>query len=333
MIGNLILALGIACLSASAIHTDNFNHVYDTDNVIINNSFGYDLYSDEVSYFYDENVGKNRLTVFDIDFHFKVDANNYIHGSTYGYSFPEEKCILVDDIGHRSDEIYSSAINNDMSFGFSIFSTSETYYHLVLFVEMKTYSFTNTDNETFYFKNNMLNFNLEGGFNNDHSVTYRINNTLLEGLPYVNNVSNQYNGLPVIYKISDSLTYNGTQFLLLPFVIECDLVANRDIHLRMTSYSYFDDGETYTDGFNNGYATGYKDGESNGWRNGYAEGLNVSSGANADIKNLFGVLADTPIRFLKDMFSFELFGMNVAVVILSCLTAIVMFTLIKKIWK
>lgn len=89
----------------------------------------------------------------------------------------------------------------------------------------------------------------------------------------------------------------------------------------------------YDIGFSNGYSSGYTNGISTGYSNGYADGLRAVSSHNASWLGLMSSVADTPIRFLKQMFSFELFGMNVAVVILSCLTAIIIFGIVKKVWK
>lgn len=89
----------------------------------------------------------------------------------------------------------------------------------------------------------------------------------------------------------------------------------------------------YDIGFSNGYATGYQNGLGQGYTNGYADGLRTATSQNATFLGLMSSVADTPIRFLKDMFSFELFGMNVAAIILSCLTAVIIFGIVKKVWK
>lgn len=89
----------------------------------------------------------------------------------------------------------------------------------------------------------------------------------------------------------------------------------------------------YNLGFQSGYASGYTQGSQDGYLNGYAEGISTASSPNASFLSLMASIADVPIRYLKQMFSFELFGINVAVVILSCLTAVIIFGIVKKVWK
>ena len=85
--------------------------------------------------------------------------------------------------------------------------------------------------------------------------------------------------------------------------------------------------------YDNGYANGYGDAKTEWYQKGKAEGYNLGLQTNSSFLGLMSAIADTPIRFLRSLFNFDLFGMNVAVVVLSCLTAVVIFALIKKIWK
>lgn len=83
--------------------------------------------------------------------------------------------------------------------------------------------------------------------------------------------------------------------------------------------------------FNYGYQFGYKDGESKGHKEGYQEGL--ATAEQGDFMSLFNSIADTPLRFLYGLFSFDLFGTSMIIIILTLLTAIVLFGVIKKFWK
>lgn len=75
--------------------------------------------------------------------------------------------------------------------------------------------------------------------------------------------------------------------------------------------------------YQNGYTSGYADG--------YNEGINI--GSNGDFHHLFNSIADTPLRFLYGLFNFDLFGMSMLVIVLTLLTGIIVFGIVKKFWK
>lgn len=89
----------------------------------------------------------------------------------------------------------------------------------------------------------------------------------------------------------------------------------------------------YSVGYETGYNQGVKDGSdvgyTNGYNQGYQDGLTITS--YSDLGKLFGVIADTPIMLLRSIFSFELFGMNVFVAIMSLLTGLVVLYIVRKI--
>ena len=87
----------------------------------------------------------------------------------------------------------------------------------------------------------------------------------------------------------------------------------------------------YNLGKETGYNTGYQTGYSTGYQTGYSEGLSLAD--NSSFMSLFNGIADTPLRFIYGLFNFDLFGVNVLIVILSLLTFIFVFHIIKKVWK
>lgn len=74
------------------------------------------------------------------------------------------------------------------------------------------------------------------------------------------------------------------------------------------------------------YATGYQD----GYANGLNDGKIASSGS---FHGLFSAIADTPLRFLYGIFNFDLFGISMLVIVLSLLTGLIVFGIVKKFWK
>lgn len=328
MIGNLILALGIACLSASAIHTDNFNHVNDIDNFIETESTSYvtglpcTFYAQiQDNFLYIANNNDSSVRCYDI----------YNNGSTSIYYTDG---VLNTIVGFQS--IYSDVGDSSYLNYFTQKINNKFYIRLV--VPYNALYKDITDIECGFSVNNSTT-ELNGAYNIYYQDEGGLNVKILSS-----SFMKDFNGVKkenwfllsdiIGYTTSYTADYYNSDINSLRFynyLIEFDNFQNLSAVFFCRFLGNLQEG--YTNGFQDGYSTGFREGESKGYLNGYVEGLSVGSGGNTAVKNLFGVIADTPIRFLKDMFNFELFGMNVAVVILSCLTAIVMFTLIKKIWK
>lgn len=112
-------------------------------------------------------------------------------------------------------------------------------------------------------------------------------------------------------------------------------------------------GNDYATGYGNGYDDGYSNGQSVGYDNGYDVGLDVgyddgysvghdvgfSEGYNNALSthdfsftNLFYAIGDTPILYLRRLFGFELFGMNVMSIFMSLFTFIIVIHIIKKVF-
>lgn len=99
----------------------------------------------------------------------------------------------------------------------------------------------------------------------------------------------------------------------------------------------YDDGFVtgYDAGNSEGYVTGYNDGVEDGYTDGYSNGYHNGLGmaSQGDFNTLFAAIADTPIRFLRGLFSFDLFGISVLSIVLSLITGLVVLYLVKKVWK
>lgn len=84
--------------------------------------------------------------------------------------------------------------------------------------------------------------------------------------------------------------------------------------------------------YDTGYAVGFNEGSSQGYAKGYADAMALAT-QNGTFSSLFNSVADTPLRFLYGLFSFDLFGTSVLVIILTLLTGIAVFAIIKRVWK
>lgn len=85
-----------------------------------------------------------------------------------------------------------------------------------------------------------------------------------------------------------------------------------------------------TTSYVNGYSVGYDKGYTDGYRNGYADGIALSN--HGQFGQLFNAIADTPLRFIYGLFNFDLFGISCLVIILTFLTGIIVFGVVKKFW-
>lgn len=112
-----------------------------------------------------------------------------------------------------------------------------------------------------------------------------------------------------------------------------------NINQDITNNQYYENG--YNDGYSNGYNEGYDIGESNGYdsgydigeidgySNGYNEGVNSNFEQNA-FKNLINELFSYPVNFVKTIFNFEIFGVNVSQVILFIVSIGIVAFVIKR---
>lgn len=132
---------------------------------------------------------------------------------------------------------------------------------------------------------------------------------------------------------SNNHTANGSE--IVPYLYQYCLCFNANNFGQHYNISFdlhlLNGGDRFTEGYNIGYTEGYNDGNSSGYSHGYHDGLEVSS--NTSFGALMNSIADTPLRFLYGLFNFDLFGMNVLVIIMSLLTGLVVVGVIRKIWK
>lgn len=87
---------------------------------------------------------------------------------------------------------------------------------------------------------------------------------------------------------------------------------------------------SYQSGYADGYSQGHIDGSAEGYTTGYQEALSTST---STFNGLFNAIADTPLRFLYGLFNFDLFGISMLVIIMSLLTGIILFGVVKRFIK
>lgn len=157
-----------------------------------------------------------------------------------------------------------------------------------------------------------------------YNVSYRSNLTT--------NTYYTYNGYINVDTINTAVVNIPYRYVSNPNYFN-DYYVNASITLVLPSMTGYNQG--YSDGYNNGYNTGYTTGQGDGFNTGYNSGYNTgfTNGTNSasNFADLLFTIADTPIYYLKSMFNFELFGVNVAVAILSLMSVGVAVYVVKKV--
>lgn len=87
----------------------------------------------------------------------------------------------------------------------------------------------------------------------------------------------------------------------------------------------------YEKGYQNGFSTGKAEGNKIGYNNGYNVGFNegVVSANDYSFLGFFGAIFDAPINAFNNLFSFELFGVNMRTLILGLLTICIVILLVR----
>ena len=65
----------------------------------------------------------------------------------------------------------------------------------------------------------------------------------------------------------------------------------------------------------------------------FSKQFGITLGNQATFTGLFGAIADTPIIMLRSLFNFDLFGMNMFIIIMSLITGIIVIYVVKKVVK
>ena len=144
-----------------------------------------------------------------------------------------------------------------------------------------------------------------------------------------------WNGVrvPHVTGLPTSLSLTSYYFNLFELTLESTDVYMDTFRMSVHLELIIDDSDntSYAQGFTQGYNDGKSDGLGIGWTQGYQQGLATAS--SSSFNSLFNSIADTPLRFIYGLFNFDLFGMSVLVIVLSLMTGIILFGVVKKFWK
>lgn len=251
----------------------------------------------------------SKVFVFDVNNQsVSTNSNNYSDLATY----------------YNSYQVFGDLLSEFDYFDFALVSTTIDNYDVVRF---------------FAPSNNLIN-----GVEFSSNVVFSIRSDDYDGSnlgvysPTYNNGSKTLTNYVLIqdnvsFSISSNASGNGSVYysLFYSYVFvkphDSTIGATWQFNLHLLNV----DGGNYQSGYDAGYTNGKTDGLGEGYANGYQDGLNLSQ--NGNFHSLFNSIADTPLRFLYGLFNFDLFGISMLVIIMSLLTGIVVFGLVKKFWK
>lgn len=321
MIGNLVLALGVAFATGSVLYEPQPHRAISSSNLVINQEVESGLLSSNV-YCYAKGSASFNQGDWNDSYAYRLifGANGYYNANLINYDNPPSTnsysmtryTDVIQWANWQSDTINSNYVYcfiQDLgSFGV-IVRICVPFDTQIGAIQIDTH-------------NSNMNYVGMGNWMGDVNV-------LDEGASFIF-VDNAY---PIMQNDSSFKTSNYPfKFAQFYFVLNYqNFTYGQTYNFDISLYGNLNG--DYNTGYANGYSAGYSSGLGDGFANGYSSGLQTASSQNASFLGLMSSIADTPIRFLRDMFSFELFGMNVAIVILSCLTAIIIFGIVKKVWK
>lgn len=122
--------------------------------------------------------------------------------------------------------------------------------------------------------------------------------------------------------MKDYTSGNFHNFIVAPCTTATNLLNDDGYNASYISVNFsYSEGNSDTI-YQNGYDTGYSQGHAVG----YTEGQNSTY----SFFTLFTSIADTPVYFIRSIFNFDLFGLNVGTMIISLLTGILIFYIIRK---
>ena len=273
--------------------------------------------------------------VFLKDWEFDVDenANHFtIFGFDDGFNMVDSNSSTLLD----ADEVNTFMTDNECLFAFNVatLSSSKMVYITPYWNYLKINDFYN-DTILFRFKE-AINYN-----------PFVDSFVLLNGVRVSNFDGNDTFGFTDHFRsvlpLNNSYKYVGGNFTLVYQLTNYD--DQPTFHFAIGSYMLDDPNyfysyqEGYYDGRADGYIEGQTYGESIGYQSGYTTGYNtgLSDGLNmaqtSNFNSLFNAIADTPVVFMRSLFGFELFGMNVFAIIMSLITGLIVIYVIKKVWK
>lgn len=174
----------------------------------------------------------------------------------------------------------------------------------------------------------------------NHSTNYILNARIFENAweTDINLIYSYTNATYSFTNINDYLDYLTCDTKMQEYDIidyqRLNGADHSDIELNISPNSY-----SYNIGYETGYSQGYSDGDTNGYKIGeiygrsvgYEEGYNIGMEGNNSLYNMIMAIVDTPITIFKQIFDFNVLGVDLTQLVFSIVTLLVTIFFIKKI--
>ena len=233
------------------------------------------------------------------------------------------------------DDNYGSSSSETYTFAWGVLSSPIHHNDVLYYLALRVGVPMTSDVTGFEFRSNadciVYQYSLTNvGLAIPHQYRSRASYTTSIGIYDYVGVSNNVDGTPTPSVIS-STDNEYFPYRLSTYLIVFAENNGHQINLEM-DFQFNNAGvEDYNLGYHNGYSNGYDAGVKVGYTNGWNDAIASTSGGT--FHGLFNAIADTPLRFLYGLFNFDLFGISVLVIVLSLLTGIILFGIVKKFWK
>lgn len=338
MIGNLLksvlLCTSLACTSVAVSKADAPLNNYNITSLEKSYSVYYDDYLTGLLFYnteFDQNVLSSSTWTYNNGHYYKTYAYDFHAKSWGGGDSNFSQNLTTYNLFNLPTYEDGYATGDDYSYDFQLALNIDTGYHRCYFMAVVHNTLFNYDNTAYQIEK--------------FASVWQFDNTALSGKFYAG--SNEYSFSQVSnlelwydarldYSCSATggtitTTNNRYQILFSGYFTDVYTLYASSFHMEWLLPS-IDDGNTiYQDAYKTGYREGWNAGNDKGFNDGYQSGLNISQ--NASFMSLFNSIADTPLRFLYGLFNFDLFGVSMLVIILSLLTFLVVFAIVKKVWK
>ena len=233
------------------------------------------------------------------------------------------------------DENYVSSSTETYIFAWGALSTPVRYNDVNYYLALRVGVPFESDISGFEFRSNanciIYQYSLTNvGLFVPYQYRTKVDYTTSIGIYDYTAVSHNDNGTPspAVIESTDNVYF---PYKLSTYLIVFGANNNTAVDLEM-DFQFNNAGiEDYNLGYQNGYSNGYDSGVKVGYTNGWNDAISSTSGGT--FHGLFNAIADTPLRFLYGLFNFDLFGISVLVIVLSLLTGIILFGIVKKFWK
>lgn len=318
MIQHLLSAIVISSalgLSAVNIHEDILNAGLWSD------EYTKEIYSTETLYSSNKDDGYYYF-IYDVNYTYRpvykgLIYEEFVNGGVVGLNTPSEVFKVLADRVPQYDLVFCVALNSDFN------QVGDLYMFTTWYGNKLIGGYTiPTDDDVYY----------------NSPIVYPFTLTTFDSLydassPYF---QKQYISGAALRGGSGHYQMNYQSFYysgIVPSTYHFDFSFNFHYYLDyyQSSWIYYDGFEdgSYT-GWDVGYEDGIADGRELGYHDGYEDGMTASGGLSINFLGLLGAIADTPVLVIRNLYSFDLFGVSALTIFMSILTAIIVIHFIRK---